>query len=440
MLAGACATGAGAQTVTFFDDGQLALVARRVPGVIEPAVPVYRDGIRVDDPGTGGADSFHAVEFYDRVPGTAGFPLTFVDLVVNGYIRLLVQRADGSTGAFGTSVVTSGGFRPAGGSLDLTPDVSRADVAVGGVERVRVTAAGAFGGRASVVSRRAYPEPMVGRSEVRVSYTWTALEDIVMPSAAQGRGNDCFRLVMLSSMLADVEAGVYDARYIAVEDAAGRRRTVELDDGVRNAYLFAAPAPTGVGRSFTLLKDNAATWNAGGPSVDVEVVRATGPGEMVLGVQGWRLDSVDPNDDSLGVWLEWVSVPAVVPSGRVVEVELLVRATEPTDPGDMDHDGDVDCGDAALFDAVIGLREMDARFDAYADLDRSGVITAADRALLVAMLEELPADWDGSGAVTSQDFFDFLADFFAGAADFNGDGATGSQDFFDFLGAFFGGC
>ena len=65
-----------------------------------------------------------------------------------------------------------------------------------------------------------------------------------------------------------------------------------------------------MGRSFALLKDNGATWNAGSPSIEIEIVAASVPIGQ-LGVQGWRLDSTNPNDDSLSVWLEWMDVPAV---------------------------------------------------------------------------------------------------------------------------------
>src|SRR5688572_10170072 len=99
-------TGASlAQMVTFHDDGQLALVALTNVGVQEPSVPLYRNGVRVNDPGTPGADLFDIVNFHDRVPGTSSHPLTFADIIANGYIRPLVQRADGSTGSIGTSVV-----------------------------------------------------------------------------------------------------------------------------------------------------------------------------------------------------------------------------------------------------------------------------------------------------------------------------------------------
>ena len=66
--------------VTFFDDGAVALRAVLSGGVLEPGVPLYLNGVRVNDPGTPSSDVFTIVEFYDRVPGTSSYPLTFADI------------------------------------------------------------------------------------------------------------------------------------------------------------------------------------------------------------------------------------------------------------------------------------------------------------------------------------------------------------------------
>lgn len=440
IMAAAHGAAACAQTVTFFDDGELALVATSNSGVQEPAVSMYWLGARVDDPSTPGIDFFKLINFYDRVPGTSSYPLTFADIIANGYVRPLVQRADGGTGAIGTSVVSGPGYRRMNAPLQILPRVARVDTEVGsGAERVSVRVESTYAGGATGVCRRTYAEPAVGRSEMRIQYSWTVVQDMTMASPAQGRGNDCFRLCMFSSMLADVAGGVYDANYLRIEDPQGRAKTIRLDEDARNSHLFSSPRPTAVGRSFALLKDTAATWNAGSPSIEIHIEDVTGaPG--LLGVQGWRLDSTDPNDDSLSVWLEWMDAPAVLKTGTTISVALRVIATPPTDPGDLDHDEDIDCDDLAIFDALMGLDEDAPAFDAYADLNADGVIDATDRALLLQSLEGPTADWNVSGVVNSQDFFDFLADFFGASADFNEDGETSSQDFFDFLAAFFSGC
>ncbi len=436
-----CAAGAQ-QTYNFFDNGEVALIAKTNAGVQEPSIPLYLGGVRVNDPMTVGADAFDLIDFQDRVPGTSSYPLTMADIIANGYIRPLVQRSDGLTGAIGTSIVTGPSFRPQFQVLDIIPDMTRADVTTGGSVRVEVQGTGSYGSRATLVCRRAYPDPEIGRTVALIEYTWTATQNITMPSVASGRGNDAFRFVMFSSMLASTAGGVYDARYIGVTDTLGRRRTLEVSDEIRNGYLFATPRATGVGRAFALLKDNAATWNPGSPSIEIEVVSISGTGASVgaIGVQGYRADTTDPNDDSLSVWLEWMDVPAVIAVGTTLSVSLRVIAAPATDPGDLNHDGARDCVDVGLLDGQMGRMPSDALFDAYADLDRDGVVTMNDRAMLLGSLDEVSSDFNMSGESNSQDFFDFLNAFFVGEADFNGSGATDSQDLFDFVSAFFLGC
>lgn len=441
MLALSAATSetAAQQSYTIYDNGELALIARTNPGVQEPSIPIYLNGVRVNDPSTGGMDSFDLIDFFDRVPGTSSFPLSMADIVANGFIRPLVQRTDGTTSAIGTSIVTGPSFRPQFEPLDLIPDMVRADVTTGGSERVRVLGTGQYGGRATFVCERAYPDPIVGQTVVDIEYTWTASQAITLPSAANGRGNDAFRFIMFSSMLASTPLGQYDARYIAVTDPLGRRRTLEVSDEIRNGYLFPMPRPIAAGRSFALLKDNAATWNPGSPSIEVQIISIAGaPGP--IGVQGYRADTTDPNDDSLSVWLEWIDAPATIAAGTTIVARFRVIATPATDPGDVNHDGRRDCADVALMDTQIGRTPIDALFSAYADLDRDGVVTEADRALLRQSLDVVTSDYNDSGATDSQDFFDFLNDFFIGTADFNNSGATDSQDLFDYVSAFFLGC
>lgn len=122
----------------FYDDGELALVAVVRAGISEPPVAVFHNGTQV------GATGFNVIETYDRVPGTNSYPLTAAHLVANTFQRLTYQKADGSTGALGTSLIGTPSYRTPLG-LQLVPTVSRADVTTGIGERYRVATQGGFG-------------------------------------------------------------------------------------------------------------------------------------------------------------------------------------------------------------------------------------------------------------------------------------------------------
>src|SRR4051794_37512579 len=87
------------------------VVVKRLPGIKEPPVPVFHNGVRVDDRATPEADLFNVVEVYDQTPGTDHFPLTWADLVGNTFVRPAYQKADGPGARLGTSVVGSPSFR-----------------------------------------------------------------------------------------------------------------------------------------------------------------------------------------------------------------------------------------------------------------------------------------------------------------------------------------
>jgi len=439
-VAGAVAPGAPAQNYTFHDDGEVALVAVPGGGVLEPPIALYYRGGRVDDPRTGGPDAYAIVELYDRVPDTGSYPLTGADIIANGLIRPLVQRADGMSSPFGTSIVTGPSFREQGLPLDLIPDMSRADVVTGdphGDDRVTIQGQGFYGGKAILVCRRRWPDPAVGRTDVLVSYAWYAADDITLEGGANGRGLDAFRLAMLSSMLADTDEGLYDARYLRVVDPQDRARTIEVPDAPRSRHLFDRPRPVAPGGSFALLKDNGASWNPGSPSIEVVVESVSAP-VGAIAVQAYLAGTVNPNDDSLSVWLEWVDAPPVIGAGTRLDVELRVVATPATDPGDLDHDGAHTRADGVLAFGLLGRAEADPDFDAYADLDRDGDIDDADFNALVAIIGAHPADTTRDGVVDTRDVIRFLGEFAGGGsgADLNADGAVNTLDAILYLNLF----
>lgn len=433
-------TAAAAQSFKFYDDGEVALLAIPDGGVLEPGGPLTLNGTRVDDPDTPGSDTFTIIDFYDRVPGTGSYPISAADIIANGFIRPLVQLQDGSSTAFGTSVVTAPSFRPQGDPLDLIPDMLGADVFTGendAEDRIAIENAGVYGTQASVVTRHLWPDPVIGRTETVVSYTWVAGADITLVSGGTGRGFDAFRLVMFSSMLAGADDGVYDARYLRVSPATGPSRTIEIPDAPRDRHLFAAPVPVAVGGAFSLLKDNLATWNPGGPSLQILIESVSVPGGQ-FGVQAYLAGTTNPNDDSLSVWLEWVDAPAVILAGTTIEATFRVVATPPTDLGDLDHDGAFTRADAVAVFLLRGRAQNDPDFDAYADINRDGEIGQSDFESVVTLVGFHPADFNSDGSVDTVDVLRYLNAFTAAdpAADYTGDGLINTRDVLLFLNLF----
>lgn len=436
----AVSAAASAQSYSFFDNGEVALLAIPDGGVLEPGVPLSLNGVPVMDPDNPGDGTFTIIDFYDRVPGTGSYPLSGADIIANGFVRPLVQLEDGTSSAFGTSIVTGPSFRAAGEPLDLIPDMLGADVVIGqndAEDRIAVENAGVYSTCATVTTRHLWPDPAIGRTEVVVGYVWEATADITLASGSTGRGFDAFRLVMFSSMLADSGGGVYDARYLRVAPADGPARTIEIPDSPRNRHLFASPAPVGVSGSFALLKDTLATWNAGGPSVEIVVEEVSAPVGQV-GVQAYLAGTTDPNDDSLSVWLEWVDAPAVVSAGTRIEARFRIVATPPTDLGDLDHDGAYTRSDAVRAFVLRGRVESDADFDAYADMDRDRVIEQEDFEAVVSLVGEHPADFNSDGTVDTVDVLRFLNAYTAGdaEADYTSDGVVNTSDVLLFLNLF----
>jgi hypothetical protein len=441
-LAGTLALAAGAaraQDHTFFDNGQFALRGLAA-GALEPPAPVFLNGVRVNNPGTPGDDVYSIIDVYDRVPGTSSFPLTFVDVIASSYSRPLVQLAGGRGTAIGTSVTVCPSFRTLGGFSLVPSQITRADVATGpGADRFSVRTLGAFGARATFDGTRRYPDPPVGRSEIRASYRWTATQTLTLPTGGWGVGFDAFRLCMLSSMLGSLARGEYDANLLGVEDAQGREWTAALADQPRGRHLFPTPRPTGVGRTLTLYKDRAATWNPGGPSVAIRVDSIGAPG-AVIAVQGWLDASTNPNDDSLNVWFEWMNPPNPVPAGFTLDVAFTIIATPPSDVGDPDHDQRFTYLDLALVRGRFGRTIASPDFDAYADLDRNLVIDERDDRLLRGRL--CTADVNADGVVDFNDLLGFLNFYNAddGIVDLTGDGVVDFNDLLEFLNGFNEGC
>ena len=370
-----------AQDVTFYDDGLIALRAAD-GGALEQPVPLFHNGASIG--------SHKLVEAFVNVPGTTSWPLTVVDLHANTFMRATYQRATGTTGALGTSVVGSVSYRTAQG-LQFIPQVGRGDVFTDGQADYESRIEGTFGGEATLVTTRSFDRPGLGRTSVDFTVTFTAEQDIVLDSSPFNVGNDRFRLTTISSMFAG--GGVYDADRVRWQRADGSEASFGLAaDTPRNAHLFAEPEP--IGRRVELVNSPGASWFPDSPTVSLEVID---DGGMSLGVQGYLAGTLDPNDDSLSVWLEWLDAPDVVAAGTSIEASFRMTAHPPGQglvnalPGDMNRDGVVDTGDVAPF--VLALTDEQAYVDQYGidpvwpgDVNGDGVLDTGDVAPFVQLL------------------------------------------------------
>jgi hypothetical protein len=453
-------------SIEFWDDRFVKASATIPAGIPEAAIPIFLNGTQRGYACLAGNDTFKQIEVFDGVVATRPFsfttglfPLAWRETVVSGLATPYVQFVDGSS-AGGTGVLTGPSLKPQGQPLDVAPTYSRADVTASiaatgrdltadpqvlgtpiRTNNFKIQGTGNYG-NSTLVSQRDYGmDPVVGTPTTSavttstVTYTWTATSAITLDAGANGRGVDAFHLITLSSMLANLGLGQYDARFIAVESPTGDVRTLAIDDAPRNVYLYPSPQATAVGRSFWLYQDTGATTNPGSPTVEIELVSLSITGGVgSLGVNAFLASSTDPAVDSLTAWLEWVGAPAVIPSGTVISATFTVRATEATDVGDLDHDGDRDCADATLLVALCGQSESSATFNAYADMNGDGTINAADETALEAIIGSAcpgscapppcTGDADGNGTVNFADVTSVLANFGGpgpgGDADHNG--------------------
>ena len=327
VVAAIVAAGAGIPTVagpyTFYDNGEVALQADLNAGIAEPAVPVFHNGTRVNNPGTPGLDTFNVVQIYDKVPGINSWPLTWADLVANTYLRLTYQKAEGTSGALGTSVIGTPSFRTAG-VLHLIPSVQRADVFTGVQDRVLCVLAATFPDLATVSGERSYPDPVVGTTTAGLKVTFKTNQNIALDQALLGK--DALRLITLSSMFATDT--VHDANVLRYEDSTGVVRAVPLTSSTpRDSHLF--PQAVALGSWFELVQQTGSTWNPDSPTIRVDILSTKGISGR-LGIQAFLAASTNPNDDSLSAWVEWLDAPPTIASGSSLEAGFRLTATPPS--------------------------------------------------------------------------------------------------------------
>ncbi len=303
-------------------DPDLALFAQNLSGVGEPPVPIFHNGALI------GGMNHQVVEAFDRVPGTGSFPLTFVDLHANMFLRSTYQNADGTTGSLGTSIVGTPSFRTPSG-FQFIPTVIQGVVETDGPTRYASEINAEFGTQADVSSSRTFPDPVIGRTDVGLSVEFNALEDIALATAPPFPANDRFRILTASSMFAG--GTQFDANAIRYEDASGAIQLIELSDLTpRGQHLL--PTAVEIGSWFELIKGAGSTWFPDSPTIRVDILN---DGGLNLGLQGFLASSTNPNDDSLSVWLEWLDAPDTVAAGTNFEAEFLVTARAVPEPSSL---------------------------------------------------------------------------------------------------------
>jgi hypothetical protein len=344
-----------ADTTEFFNDGSLALVA--ADAALEAPVPIYHNGTLI------GGHNHKLVEAFDQVPGTGSFPLVFVDMHANTFIRNTYQKSDGGGAALGTSVVGSTSFRT-GAGLQYIPGITRGDVFTNGFfGRYYSQIQGTFGAQASITTTRKFPDPVVGETTVGLTVDFTADQDIDLATGFV-TGNDRFRMMTVSSMFSS--STVYDADILRYEDSNGDIQTRQLSDTtVRGTYVL--PVADEVGGWIELIKSPGSMWFSDSPTIRIDL---TDKGGMRLGVQGYLAGTTDPNDDSLSVWLEWLDAPDTVTAGTALGIDVNVVATadpdRPVITGDLNADG------------FVGIEDLNTVLGNWNRSVLSGYFTACD--------------------------------------------------------------
>jgi len=162
--------------------------------------------------------------------------------------------------------------------------------------------------------------------------------------------------------------------------------------------------------------------NPGNPAFASFPASSSNIGQDVLG----RV-TVESVNEMVGVFLLQTRAP--LGSQQQSVFRFTMTRTDPLPPGDLDGDRDVDRDDQDLLDAQLSLTDADDGYNIAADLNRDGVIDAADaKAFGELFTPPCPADLTGDGVVDSSDLGALLAAWNSAGADLTGDSDTTSAD------------
>jgi hypothetical protein len=307
-------------TTKFFDDSQsFAAVAEILPGVTEPTIPIYFNGVLIS------GMQHHAVELFDKTADGSGFPGTFVDLAANTVVRVTYQKPLGEAGSYGTSFYGTFSYRPAEPDqlLKLVPTVDRADVTIGGSARYTDIVAGHFGSAADITSTRTFADPTFDFTAAGVTDVFAVNQHVELATGSVRAVGDVLRAGTISSMFATSQQ--FDASLILWEDPSGNVHSFQLSDTTpRDSHLFDAPQE--LGSWIELVKGAGSTWHPSSPTIRVVIRDAQG---LQLGLQGFLDASQDQNDDSLSVWPEVINAPGALDQNVSYTVDFDVIAVAP---------------------------------------------------------------------------------------------------------------
>lgn len=208
--------------------------------------------------------------------------------------------------------------------------ITRADVNdIGGSARVETILTGEYGAAADTTSTRRFPDPAPGTTILELSAT---IETFVpIPLDVSQTANDRFRAFTFSSMFSTESE--YDANLIRFQDSTGTVQSIPLDNLTnRGAHLL--PAAVEIGSWIEFVKTPGSTFNAGSPSIRVDILSIDGYAGR-LGFQGFLALSLLTSDDSLSGWIELLDVPDTLPSGTNYTVHLQVTAFQIPEPSSL---------------------------------------------------------------------------------------------------------
>lgn len=286
--------------------------------IIEFAVPLKLNGSYVGD--------FQAVEIYKKFSG--GTPQIIADIISNSYLRLSYPKINQTSATFGTSVIACPSFRTLDKNLRLIPQSQAAALIVNNTE-VEIKLFANFDDLASFISVRTFQTQQEILSNVtNYKIFFKASKDIYLDKSSSAF--DMFRFATISSMFASSKR--YDANVIEYSEQRGEPQQLVLnEDCLRSTYIFnsltrantmAAIKTTGaIGKMYS-------PGSFDSPSIQVKWIDGS-ISASDIGVQAYLDKSTNINDDSLSIWLEWVTAPALIAKGFEIWAEFEVRALAP---------------------------------------------------------------------------------------------------------------